>query len=86
MSWPLGQRLLLSTREAESTIRELQSRTNLNDREDRRKAVEALLQRLSVKTVGTGRDKRVEITIGWVSSPPRWSTSSTSKPNTHRPR
>jgi hypothetical protein len=86
MSWPLGQRLLLSTREAESTIRELRSRTNLNDREDRRKAVEALLQRLSVKTVGTGRDKRVEITIGWVSNPPRWSTSSTSKPNTHRPR
>jgi Recombinase zinc beta ribbon domain/Recombinase len=57
-------------REAEAVLRELRAKTNLDDPEDRRKAVEALLQRMAVKTTGTGKDKKAQITLRWLGQEP----------------
>jgi hypothetical protein len=51
---------------AEATIKDLAAKTNLESNEDRRRAIEALLHRVDVRTIGEGRKKRPELTFHWL--------------------
>jgi hypothetical protein len=57
-------------REAEATIKDLRSRSNLDLPEDRRRAIEVLLQEVKVRTIGIGRQKRAELTFCWLGQEP----------------
>jgi hypothetical protein len=55
---------------AQATVREVRSRLNLDLPEDRRRAIEALLEVIKVSTVGSGRQKRAELTFSWLGQEP----------------
>jgi hypothetical protein len=48
----------------------VQSGLNLDLPEDRRGAIEALLQGVKVRTIGKGRQKRAELTFYWLGQEP----------------
>jgi hypothetical protein len=63
----LSRALMERIKAAEATLKDLREKTNLDDPADRRRAVEALLGGITVKTIGEGRERRAELSFNWLS-------------------
>jgi hypothetical protein len=65
----LAKAYLQHLKGVEATIRDLRTRVNLDDPGDRRRAVEALLQEITVETLGGGWNKVDWIAFKWLREP-----------------